>query len=400
MEATHVVSRTANGNVGVWFGAIIGGVILLAAGVLFVFTGPKTGRLVVNVTDARGGPIDHLEVFLDGKKTCDTAPCYVDPVSTGVHEVKVLAEGYDAPGPRGATIESRKDATVSFTLIGSPPHGGTGVKIAGTQPGVKLYIDGNEIGPLPQDVRTLTAGDHKVHLAGSDRYAPVDLPLTVTKDQMQDLGTQTLKVVRGKATIISATPGSKLYIVSGTDRRELPAWPISVDIDTSKQWWLEAVKPGFDDYHQAISFDDGQAEKTFSIDLAPKGSGAAATSTPAAIPSVVVTQSTASQTSTPAPVHTSRPAPTPAPTPAGDDDDNGGSSAAATGEGFLNINSVPASSVVLDGKPIGQTPQLHVSVTPGTHQVVFINADQQLKKQVMVTVKSGETKVAASKLRD
>ncbi len=71
----------------------------------------------------------------------------------------------------------------------------------------------------------------------------------------------------------------------------------------------------------------------------------------------------------------------------------------ASGEGYLNINSVPASSVVLDGKPIGQTPQVHVTVSAGSHQIVFVNADQGLKKQVTVTVGSGETKVAAVKLR-
>ena len=55
--------------------------------------------------------------------------------------------------------------------------------------------------------------------------------------------------------------------------------------------------------------------------------------------------------------------------------------------------------MVLDGKPIGQTPQVHVTVNAGSHQIVFVNADQGLRKQVTVTVGAGETKVAAAKLR-
>ena len=69
---------------------------------------------------------------------------------------------------------------------------------------------------------------------------------------MQDLGDQTLKVVKGKATIELDTPGAKVSIVSGNDRREFPTLPIAVDLDTSKSWALEASKPGFSDYRQSI----------------------------------------------------------------------------------------------------------------------------------------------------
>ncbi len=268
MEATLFVRRGSS-SVGMRLGLGIAAAIALTALVLLFFAGPKTGRLVVNVSDAKGGPVEHLEVFVDGKKNCDTTPCYADQLSAGLHEVKVLAEGYDAPAARGTTIESRKDTTVSFTLVGNS-RAGSGVKIAGSQPGVKLYVDGNEVGPLPQDIRTLSPGEHRLRLAGSDRYAPLERSVTLGRDEVQDLGQQTLKVTRGKATIASAPSGAKVYIVAGSDRHELPSWPMSVDIDTSKQWWLEAVKPGFTDYQQLISFDDGVAEKSYVIDLQPK----------------------------------------------------------------------------------------------------------------------------------
>ncbi|HVJ88327.1 MAG TPA: PEGA domain-containing protein, partial [Labilithrix sp.] len=73
---------------------------------------------------------------------------------------------------------------------------------------------------------------------------------------------------------------------------------------------------------------------------------------------------------------------------------------AAVGEATLKINSLPASSIVLDGKPIGGTPQTAVTVTPGTHTIMFVNAEQSLKKTITVDVKAGETKAAFAKLRD
>ena len=56
------------------------------------------------------------------------------------------------------------------------------------------------------------------------------------------------------------------------------------------------------------------------------------------------------------------------------------------------MNSIPASSVVLDGKPIGSTPLKGFTVSAGTHTVLFVNVDQNFKKSVSVTVGAGETK--------
>ncbi|MDB4936126.1 MAG: serine/threonine protein kinase, partial [Labilithrix sp.] len=59
-----------------------------------------------------------------------------------------------------------------------------------------------------------------------------------------------------------------------------------------------------------------------------------------------------------------------------------------------------ASTVILDGKPLGTTTRVHVSVTPGAHTVLFVNAEEGLKKSVPITVAAGETKAVSAKLRD
>ena len=65
--------------------------------------------------------------------------------------------------------------------------------------------------------------------------------------------------------------------------------------------------------------------------------------------------------------------------------------------GTLNINSIPVSRVLLDGKPLGSTPKVGISVTPGKHVVTFIGPDG-IKKTVTVNVGPGETKAAAARL--
>jgi hypothetical protein len=399
MEATQMVRPAA---VGGRLGLIGTGVIFaaLAAGLVIFIMMPRNGRIAVNVADAKGGPVQHVEIFVDGKKECDTAPCIVNEVSAGSHNVKVLSVGFDPPADRTVTVEARKDSQLDFALASAGTKTGTGIRVSGPQQGVKLFVDGKEVGPLPQELRDLTPGDHKIRLAGTDRYAPMEKSVIVAKDEMQDLGDMKLKVVKGKATITLGTPGAKVSIVSGSDRREFPTLPIAVDLDTSKSWALEASRPGFADYHQPVSFDDGQAEKTFNIVLDPRSApsagggstgGSAGASYAAASPVAAA----------PRPVAPAKPAPdTSTETSASAGTSAGGGAVAAAGESFLNINSIPASSVVLDGKPIGNTPKVHVTVTPGTHSVLFVNAEQGLKKQITVSVGAGETKPAIAKLRE
>jgi hypothetical protein len=233
------------------------------------------------------------------------------------------------------------------------------------------------VGPLPQEVHDLNPGDHVIKVAGSERYQPVEKHVSIDKDRPVDLGTVTLKVLKGKATVTQGTPGARVYLVSGTDRRELPVLPISVDIDTTKTWALEASKQGYVDLRQVITFDDGQAEKSYVVTLEQKAAPVAVAPAVAAAP---------------------RPAPAPAPAAPPPAPVAAAPAPAAGGEAFLNINSIPPSTCFLDGRSLGATPQAHVSVKPGTHTVKFINADQGLTKTVSVTVGAGETKPAVAKL--
>ncbi|HTB75502.1 MAG TPA: hypothetical protein VK762_19760 [Polyangiaceae bacterium] len=377
MEATALVRPPQNRTM--LFAALgVAGVVAIA-GALFLPSHP--GRIVINVADAQGASVNHVEIFVDGRKQCDTAPCIVDQVAAGPHDVKLLADGFDAPPVQTVTVESRKDANAAFSLGSSA---GTGIRVGGTQPGVKLYVDDKESGPLPQELRDLTPGDHIIKVAGSERYQPLEKHVSVERQKIQDLGTVTLKVLKGKATISLGTPGARVFLVSGSDRRELPMLPISVDIDTAKSWALEASRPGYMDYRESIAFDDGQAERSYVISLDPRPAGM--TSTPAPIYYA------------PAPVQQApRPSrPTAPAEPAGESASEGAGGGGA--EAFLTMNSIPPSNCFLDGKALGSTPKVHVTVKPGSHTVKFVDGDDGLTKTVTVTVGAGETKAAVAKL--
>jgi hypothetical protein len=378
LDQTALV-RPPRKRTGLWLFLGLTAVVALGAGAVLLLGQPGQGRILVYVTDATGNPVSHADVSVDGTRRCESAPCTVDSVPGGSHEIKVLAPGFAAPWASTVAVEASKDTSAKFSLQATSG----GLKVDGHQPGVKLYIDDKELGPLPQEVRDVPLGDHTIKLAGSDRYQPLEKHVLVTADHPADLGAIVLKVLRGKVTVNPGTPGARVYLVSGTDRRELPSLPISVDIDTTKTWSLEASKAGLSDYKELIGFDDGVAEKTFTVTLAPKEAPAPVAAAVAAAPAAAA----------PAPP---RPAPPPAPAPA--PVAASPPAAAEGGEAFLNINSIPPSTCFLDGHSLGSTPRVHVSVKPGTHVVKFINADQGLTKTVSVSVGAGETKPAVAKL--
>ncbi len=398
MEATAVVPRAQGGSKApMWIGLLVA---ILAIGGVVTYTqmqqhGP--GTLVINAADAQGKPVSGLEIYVDDAKRCDSSPCIVRDVAPGPHLVKVSAPGFDSPAPKAIGVEAQKSATLDLSLTAAKNAASTGVKVSGNQPNVKLWVDGKEIGTLPQEVKDLEAGDHKIRIAGSDRYAPMEKTVSVGKNEMVDLGNVALKVLKGKVMFQLGTPGAKVYLVaSPTNRKEIPQFPIAIDFEPTDKYELVATAPGYEELRRPISFDDGIAEKSFTIELTPKGQ---APSQAAAQPAAhAPTQPASGGSKAPAFLAgegNKEPAATTAKTEPKKD-----APAAAGGEAFLNINSIPPSTVVLDGKPLGPTPKLKVAVSAGSHTVLFVNAEQSLKKSITVSVGAGETKPAFAKLRE
>ncbi|WP_437683726.1 PEGA domain-containing protein [Sorangium sp. So ce131] len=398
-EPTAIRARPAAQQGAGKAGVVLGGLALLAVLVLAVILlVPKKGALTIDLKTPGGTSVARAEIFIDGQKRCDTVPCVVRDLEPGSKAVKILAPEFP---PRDAIeiVEGGKEKVVVITLDAAsgarPPTvaTSTSLKASGRQPGVKVLVDGVDKGTLPVEV-SVSPGEHKVRFDGGDRYEPLEQTVEVGQGQMKDLGAVALKVKKGQATLDLATSGASVKLVNakGTEKK-LPdsAWkkpPVKVEVDPSEGWKVVATKKGYEDFSQALSFEDGQAEKTIQIALAevskPEPVAAAAAPEPAPAPA-------------PAPAAPKAEAPKPEAAPKAEAPKPEAPPAqAAAGSATLNINSIPVSKVVLDGRPLGSTPKVGVSVPAGSHTVVFIHPDLG-KKSVTVSVKAGETKTAAVK---
>ena len=190
-----------------------------------------------------------------------------------------------------------------------------------------------------------------------------------------------LRVKKGLATIKLGdnADGAKVLLVSGSERRPLPQLPITVDISVDKPYSVVATKKGFSDFEEKVAFDDGQAERTFVVNLSSSSSSSSSTDSSPATPSPAAAAPKAPSTgggSAPAPAAASKPA--------------------ASGNGTLNINAIPVSNVLVDGRPMGQTPKMGVSLPPGSHTVMFVNSDYG-RKSKSVTVEAGKSQTVVVK---
>lgn len=362
---------------GLWM--VVAAAVVLGVGAAAYALMPKTGSLVVSVSGPGGKAIDGVQVFVDGTPRCDTSPCQVTDLPRGVHFVKVSAAGYTTTAPKAVKINAGEESAENVELARGSD--GSGLKVVAEGAGLKLSIDGKDYGPLPQEIRDLSPGEHLVRIDGGERYESLEKKVTVEADKLTTLEPK-LKVRKGLATIKAGAnaDGAKVLLVSGNERRPVPSLPLRVDITSDKPYSIVATKKGFADYKQDIVFEDGQAERTFLVEL---GSEAA----PEKAPDAPAAPATPGRPSTPTPK-----APSPAPVTAKEPPAEP-KAPAPSGKGTLNINSIPVTNIILNGKPLGQTPKVGVSVNPGSHTVIFVHPEHGRKAKT-VTVEAGKTATA------
>ena len=347
--------------------------VLLAVVAVVLFAFPASGTLIVTVAGPNDEVVDKVQVLVDQQVACTTPTCRVDKISAGTHIVSVQAEGYKKTADKAITVQKGQNVVLPIGL--TRKSRGTGIRVAELGSGLRLTVDGSDEGPLPAELKEMTPGEHTIRISGSDRYEPYEGKVTVEPDKIVSVEPK-LKVIKGLAHIKPGpgADGAKVLLVSGRERRPLPKLPIKIDIRPEKPYTLVAKKNGYQDYRKPISFDDGQAEKTFEIVMVPEGEeGTDDQEEPAAKRGSAKRRAVA----------TTKKAGTAKTT-----------TAAAGGGGRLNINSIPASNVILDGRPLGQTPKIGISVPAGSHTVMFVHPEHGRKIQ-SVRVKPGGTATAA-----
>jgi hypothetical protein len=341
--------------------AIAVAALVVVGGILAFAFWPRSGRLVVNVTGPGGVGVAQLSVLVDGEEVCQSSPC-VARLSADTHRLRIFAAGYQQPADRMVAVPRGGDANVDVALApGGFGAGGTGLSIGDLGKYLRVKVDGQDRGALPVKINDLAAGEHVIEIGGNDRYAPFEEKVTLEADQILEYEPK-LQVKKGLARVEEGrnAGGARVTLECPGEAESLLDPPTSVDVDPKKPCTLRAVKEGYAVFRTSVAFDDGKAEKVFRIDLDPTATGGTA--------------------ATPRRGGASTPA-----APA----------AASRGTCKVSINSIPITTAVIDGRPVGKTPKL-VSVPCGPHTVTFMHPSKGRKVAGVVAVPS---KVAVAAVR-
>jgi hypothetical protein len=215
---------------------------------IFVAVVPGTGTLVVSVAGPGNKPIDGVKVFIDDKKVCDSAPCIAKELEEGTHIVRVEAKRFGSTAGKAYKVDPGTETPVNITL--ADPSPGTGIVARAEGTGLKLWVDGKEIGPLPQELKEMEPGPHKIKIGGSDRYAEHEETVSVERDKLIQLAPK-LEVLKGEATLEAGdnADGAKILLVSGKERRPLnKKLPVRLEVSTNMKYKIVATMKGYETY--------------------------------------------------------------------------------------------------------------------------------------------------------
>jgi hypothetical protein len=234
--------------------------------------------------------------------------------------------------------------------------------------------------------------DHRVEVT-REGYLPQETVFRVNEGEVKLLSPVELKPTKVETGFaIDSMPRASTVFVDGERQAQLT--PMRRADLTPGRHSIRLEHEGHKAWEMHLILADGQMVDLPQVTLmqldgaaAPTAEAAAAQPAPAPGPVTAVAPSpkrkrsggssrTAYTTPRPAPMIASAPAPEPA---------GGG------GLGALRVNSRPWSQVYVDGRLIGNTPQMNIPLPAGKHQLDLVNPQLGMKKSLAVKIKAGET---------
>jgi serine/threonine-protein kinase len=228
-------------------------------------------------------------------------------------------------------------------------------------------VDGRERGTTPVTLSDLAAGPRQVRVVAAGRL-PWESTINIVAGSILPLA----PVALAPAVTVSFTSdpsGAEVTLVRGSTRERVGITPCETSVDPSADWTVEMASAGYRTWSHELRIRSGSTTHEVEATLAEERVA------------VVSMRERPVQISTMEPSTTTmedEPVTPPTMTEAG-------------GSGTLRINSRPWSQVFVDGRLIGNTPQMNISLSAGRHQVTLVNPDFNVRHTITVNVVAGET---------
>ncbi len=378
-DPTAVTTRGGKGRSAL--GAVLGAFVVLlvaavGAGVWFFVLDKDPGTIQLTTT-----PPDPVVRFDEEPVPATSSPFVIPNVEPGtMHLLEVRKAGFRPwsmqvevqPGQTlvlpPVTLESESgEAPEEEEVVAAATVEGTGFTLETDPSGAKVFVDGRELEErTPVEVTDLSAGTHSIRVENGARYARWETQIQVNDDQVIALPRVTLDLASVTVSFSSDPEGATVTLVRGSQRRNVGRTPTSADVDLTGDgaWTVEMALAGHEPFSRELEPEAGEAELEFEATLTRRA--------------VAV-----------APHRPRNPHPTgPVERPEMNEPDM--SAGSGGGEGTLRVNTRPWSQVFVDGRLIGNTPQMNISLPSGSHRLTLVNSDFNIRETVNVQIRAGQ----------
>lgn len=365
------------------FAALIGMAAVLLLGVAvggwYLFRA-EPGTISITTTPA------DAEVYLNDQKidTSTSSPFVLTGVEPGEHLVEVRKAGYQTWATR-VKVSSGESLTLPPVVLTAieggapqgaqdrPPVAGTGFTLDTLPSGATVYVDDRQLPQrTPVTVTDLSPGVHTIR-AELPRYAPWTGQIEVREGQVQALPRTVLTLREVTVRFESNPSGARVTLVRGGERRNIGETPTTAQVETAGEpWTVEMSRSGYDDWTAPLTLPSGQAEHTVTATLVERDRTRPTRSSTASSGRTTDRQASGGERETTA--------------------------SSSGGTGTLRVNTTPWSQVYIDGRLIGNTPQMNVRLPAGRHTITFVNPKFNIRERVTVTIRAGQTETLIRRL--
>lgn len=345
----------------------------------------SSGDLLVSVAGPNNAAVTGVKIFVNGEQKCSQSPCQVTGLKPGPYTVRAEAPGFVASADQAVKVESGNSAIANIQLKADGSQAQLTVSAVGAD--LRVLVDGKDRGTAPLELNGLANGAHTIRVEGPG-FEAVEQSVTLTEGSSASVGPLSPKLLKGSLRLeLGTNADGAQVLVNGKSIRSLPA---TLELDAAGSHEVLVRKIGFSDFQKTISFSPAEPKVDLVIQLTEGSSdigggrhAVAPAGRPADAPEPAAEQP--AEDSKPDFLSTLKGDKEPAAAPKGNEKPQAG------GKGTLNINSVPPTTVLLDGRPLGKTPKVGVSVPAGSHSITFVHPEKG-RKSVKVDVPGGASK--------
>jgi hypothetical protein len=209
---------------------------------------PKHGTIVIEAD------VPDADVLIDGNPHTDKTPTVITNVVEGLHVIEVRKEPA-LPWKQTVQVQANQQVKVRAELKATIGGQGGSVRVLSNVNGAKVFLDGNDVGVAPVDLKDVKTGEHVIEVK-AEGYVTREERVTVNAGSAAVLKLDLTAGGQGGGTlkVVSPVPEAEVFI----DGAAIGKVPQEKDVAAGEHFVVVKL-PGYKTFEQKVRVEPGQS---------------------------------------------------------------------------------------------------------------------------------------------